>query len=57
MDLDTDMANCPAARQLRRSLLDYAAGNKLAPKYALAPDLLIILLTNHPPPLSSGGAK
>lgn len=48
LDLDTDLAQRPAAQQLRRSLLDYAAGNKFAPEYALAPDLLVKLLTNHP---------
>ena len=48
MDLDTDLAQRPAAQQLRRSLLDYAASKKFAPEYALAPDLLIKLLTNQP---------
>ena len=48
LDLDTDLAQRPAARQLRRSLLDYAAGNQFAPEYALAPDLLLKLLTNQP---------
>ena len=46
LDLDTDLAQRPAAQQLRRSLLDYAAGDKFAPKHELAPDLLIKLLTS-----------
>ncbi|MGC8625544.1 MAG: sugar-binding domain-containing protein [Phycisphaerae bacterium] len=33
MDLDTDIANRPAARQLRHSLLAYVAGSEFNPRY------------------------
>jgi len=45
MDLETDAANRPAARQLMQSLLNYAAGDKFTPKYALSIELLEKLLT------------
>ena len=44
LDLDTDLAKRPAARQLRRSLLDYAAGDKFAPAHELPVELLERLL-------------
>ena len=44
LDLDTDLANRPAARQLRRSLLDYAASEKFAPAHELPVGLLEKLL-------------
>jgi hypothetical protein len=46
LDLDTDLAKRPAARQLRRSLLDYAAGDKFAPADELPFELLERLLLN-----------
>jgi hypothetical protein len=45
LDLDTDLAKRPAALQLRKSLLDYAAGEKFQPKFELSGDLLERLLT------------
>ena len=44
MDLDTDLANRPAARQLRYSLMEYAAGKEFNPKYNLSVELLERLL-------------
>ena len=55
MDLDTDAAKRPAARQLRRSLLDYAASDKFAPRHELSEALLVRLLTVNP--LQQLGAK
>ncbi len=40
MDLDTDLDRRPAARQLRQSLLHYAAGPQFNPKHDLGIDLL-----------------
>jgi hypothetical protein len=40
IDLTTDLAKRPAARQLRASLLRYAAGDKFAPAGALTPEEL-----------------
>ena len=53
MDLETDLAKRPAARQLRRSLLDYAASNKFAPTHELPVELLERLLTPGPNSSSS----
>jgi hypothetical protein len=44
MDLDTDLANRPAARQLRYSLMEYAAGNEFNPVHTLSFELLDRLL-------------
>lgn len=44
LDLDTDLNSRPAARQLRRSLLDYAASKSFSPKWELSSDLLTRLL-------------
>ncbi len=44
MDLETDAGNRPAARQLKRSLLDYAAGDKFVPTHELSLALLSRLL-------------
>ena len=44
MGLETDLAVRPAAQQLRRSLLDYAASGKFSPKYELTAELLERLL-------------
>jgi hypothetical protein len=46
LDLDTDLAKRPAAQQLRKSLLDYAASDKFAPQSELASELLEKILTN-----------
>ena len=48
LDLDTDLAARPAARQLRRSLLDYAASTTFAPKFELSAELLNRILTAQP---------
>lgn len=45
IDLDTDLAKRPAARQLRKSLLDYCASGKFAPTHELPGSLLTRLLT------------
>ena len=45
IDLDTDLAKRPAARQLRKSLLDYCASNKFAPTHELPESLLTRLLS------------
>jgi len=45
IDLDTDLAKRPAARQLRKSLLDYCASGKFAPAHELPDSLLTRLLT------------
>ncbi len=45
MDLDTDAAERPAARQLKSSLLNYMAGESFAPKHELSADLLERILT------------
>jgi hypothetical protein len=44
LDLDTDLDARPAACQLRRSLLDYAASKNFSPKWELSSDLLRRLL-------------
>lgn len=44
-DLSRDLDNRPAARQLRRSLLDYAASPQFAPKATMAPERLTALTT------------
>jgi hypothetical protein len=44
MDLDTDLANRPVARQLRYSLITYAAGTEFVPDYTLSVELLDKLL-------------
>jgi hypothetical protein len=44
MDLDTDLANRPAARQLRYNLVEYAAGKELNPVHTLSVELLDRLL-------------
>jgi len=46
IDLETDLADRPAAQQLRKSLLDYAASDKFAPKFELPESLLVRLLTD-----------
>ena len=48
MDLETDATNRPAALQLKRSLLDYAAGAKFTPTHELPMELLVRLLTAVP---------
>ena len=45
MDLDTDAANRPAARQLKSSLLNYAAGDRFDPQFELPEELLERVLT------------
>ena len=45
MDLDTDQDMRPAARCLKQSLLDYAAGDSFNPTYELKPELLETVLT------------
>ena len=40
LDLNTDLAKRPAAQQLRRSLLDYAASGNFAPQWELSSALL-----------------
>lgn len=44
MDLDTDAAQRPAARCLKQSLLDYAAGDEFNPQYSLDPRMLETVL-------------
>jgi hypothetical protein len=44
MDLDTDSARRPAARCLKRSLLDYAASDQFKPAYSLDPKMLETIL-------------
>jgi hypothetical protein len=44
MDLNTDLASRPAARQLRTSLLDYARSDRFQPVYELSEELLNRLL-------------
>jgi hypothetical protein len=44
MDLDTDAANRPAARQLRQSLMKYVGSNKFTPATVLSIELLEKLL-------------
>ena len=46
MDLDIDADKRPAARQLRRSLLDYAASDKFNPPFELSVPLLTRLLAD-----------
>ena len=48
MDLDVDADKRPAARQLRRSLLDYAASDKFNPAHELPAALLTRLLADRP---------
>jgi hypothetical protein len=48
LDLNTDAEHRPAARQLRHSLLTYAAGQQFAPVTELPADLLERLLTAGP---------
>lgn len=43
-DLSTDLGGRPAARQLRRSLLDYAAGKHFDPATGMTPDQIRALL-------------
>jgi hypothetical protein len=38
MDLSGDLDDRPVARQMRRSLLDYMAGDRFQPACKLAPD-------------------
>ncbi|WP_080903928.1 sugar-binding domain-containing protein [Parabacteroides sp. Marseille-P3160] len=45
MDLDTNAENRPAARQLKTSLLQYAAGDSFIPEYELSAELLETILT------------
>lgn len=45
LDLDTDADKRPAARQLKSSLLNYAAGEAFNPSFELSMDLLTKLLT------------
>ena len=47
MDLETDADKRPAARQLRQSLLDYAAGDQFNPPFELPETLLTRLLANR----------
>lgn len=49
LDLDTDLPKRPAAQQLRRSLLNYAAGREFAPAHELPVGLLERLLTPAAP--------
>ena len=44
LDLETDLDQRPAAQQLRRSLLDYAASANFLPKHELKAELLVRLL-------------
>lgn len=44
-DLSNDLDTRPAARQLRRSLLDYAASPEFAPKAVMTPERLAALTT------------
>lgn len=55
IDLDSDLAKRPAARQLRKSLLDYCAGDEFAPTHELSESLLLRLLA-EPPAGSEGNA-
>lgn len=55
-DLTTDLEHRPAARQLRRSLLDYAAGRRFDPRVALTVDQVQALF-REPTDLESLGAK
>ena len=53
IDLDTDIDSRPAARCLRKSLIEYASGNDFNPEYELDPKMLDIVLydnseTNRP---------
>ena len=48
LDLDTDLAKRPAARQLRKSLLDYVASAKFAPRHERSLELLKNILTTSP---------
>jgi hypothetical protein len=45
LDLDTDLDKRPAARQLKTSLLNYAAGNQFNPTYELPIEFLERILT------------
>jgi hypothetical protein len=45
LDLDTDADKRPAARQLKTSLLNYAAGNQFNPTYELPVEFLERILT------------
>jgi hypothetical protein len=45
LDLDTDAGNRPAARQLKASLLNYAAGNQFNPTHELPTGFLEKILT------------
>jgi len=57
-DLQTDLEKRPAARQLRASLLSYAAGKHFRPKVAVGKDALARLLeTTQPSKLVSLGAR
>jgi hypothetical protein len=47
IDLDTDLQKRPAARQLRKSLLDYCASDRFAPTHELPDSLLTRLLTGQ----------
>ena len=44
IDLEHDLEQNPVAGQMRRSLLDYMAGNRFQPKQDVAPDQLQQLL-------------
>ena len=45
LNLDQDRANRPAAQQLKKSLLNYAAGNQFNPKFELPLEFLERILT------------
>ena len=49
MDLDTDCASRPAARQLKSCLLNYAASEQFAPQFELSQELLERILTFDQP--------
>lgn len=49
LDLTSDLDKRPVARQLRRSLLDYAAGDRFQPTVSLEPDLAAGLVRTYPP--------
>jgi hypothetical protein len=57
-DLDKDLGNRPAARQLRESLLSYMAGKRFNPKVAVSKeDLARLLDLTQPSKLATLGAR
>ena len=47
IDLDTDIDNRPAARCLRKSLIEYASGSNFNPEFELDPKMLDIVLYDN----------